>query len=188
MSLHDKESSLELEALAPHLVKLDRSGGFQTPEAYFDDLEQAIDQQTLPVVFDEHGISADAKSTYFDALESSILAQVAAEDTAHGETTRRIHRGRIVRFAAYASGIAATIAMLWFIDTKQPAPCQTFECMLSSYTLSEADLHTLEGEAWEADIEDHKASLFTHLDDEVLTAYLLEDDDNEWMLSELIND
>jgi hypothetical protein len=188
MSLHDKESALEIEAFAPHLVKLDRSGGFRTPHAYFDDLEQAIDQQTLPVVFDDRGISADAKSSYFDALELSILAQVAAEATAHSETTRSIHRGRIVRFAAYASGIAATIAVLWFIDTQQPPPCQTFECMLSSYTLSEADLHTLEVETWEADLEDDKPSLFTHLDDEVLTAYILADDDNEWMLSELMND
>lgn len=188
MSLHDKESALELEAVAPHLVKLDRSGGFRTPDAYFDDLEQAIDQQTLPVVFDEQRIAADAKSTYFDALESNILAHAAAEDAAHVETTRSIHRGRIVRFAAYASGIAATIAVLWFIDTKQQTPCQTFECMLSSYTLSEADLHTLDVETWEAGLEDQKASLFTHLDDDVLTAYLLEDEDNEWLLSELMND
>lgn len=188
MSLHDKDIFLETEALAPLLVTLDRNAGFRTPDGYFNTLQETIEEQALPRAFDEALLSPNSKSTYFAALESNILAQAAAEGITHLNTTRSIHRARIVRFATFATGIAATIAVLWFIDANQQTPCNSFECMLSSYTISEADLRNLEVEAWETDLEDKKASLFTHLDDEVLTAYILEDNDNEWMLSELMND
>ena len=186
MSLHDKDIFIETEALAPLLVSLERNAGFQTPDGYFNTLQQTIEQQALPLAFDQTHLLADSKSTYFAELESNILAQAAAEET--GNTPRSIQRTRMVRFAAFATGIAATMTVLWFIDAQQQTPCNSFECMLSSYAISEADMHNLEAETWEIDIEDQKASLFTHLDDEVLTAYILEVNDNEWMLSELMND
>lgn len=188
MLLNDKEPTHEIENIAPLLVKLDRNGGFRTPEGYFEDLQHTIEHQTLPAVFNEHRIPADAKSSYFDALESNILKQVAAEGRADDHTMRHLQRTRIVRFAAFASGIAATIALLWFIDTTQNSPCQSFECMLETAVLSEADLQALEVDAWETDLTNEQTSLFTHLDDDVIATYILEDDDNEWMLSELMND
>jgi hypothetical protein len=188
MRLHDKESTHEIEGIAPRLVKLDRNGGFRTPEAYFDDLQQSIEHQTLPAVFNAQRISADAKSSYFDALESNILAHIAAEGNAERRTMHRLQRTRIVRFAAFASGIAATIALLWFVDTTQNTACQSFECLLENAALSEADLQALEVETWETALTNEQTSLFTHLDDDVIANYILEDDDNEWMLSELMND
>ena len=193
----------QLEKEAPLLFSLRSKRAFQTPDSYFDLLEETLNAQALPKTGSflapenyfsalEAGVLNQTSGTpstekmevpdgYFDKLESSILAAIEEEDeseVASGQNERTTKVFSIRRYAVSAAAVAAVLAGLFFgTDLFTPKEeCITFACLLEQTDLTEEELIFLYDEdIAEELLEGENVSILNGLDDsEEAIEYLLD--------------
>lgn len=185
MKAQPNEITSEIESTAPTLLSLAKRDGFVVPKGYFDVLETTLQTQALPHAFEAPRTQSEATATYFKELETRILEQtVKSEPIALQPNKPRTTR--IVRMAALSMSIAASVAVLWYFAISNDSTCQTFDCLLAQMAMNETELVEVAPDLWSNDLPNTDASLFTLLDDEVLTEFIVDDEEAEWLLSELI--
>ena len=149
--------------------------GFKTPEDYFNNLEDALTRETqLRILMDDSGFKTP--DTYFNRVEDQIMERVFEKETPKVISIFKKHQ------LIYASGIAATIALLitfsifspkkdnWNRIDTETVENYLIEENIGSYEL--ADL-LLDEDIEEADFMD------ASLNEDLIEAYLLDNSDVE---------
>lgn len=148
----------ELEALAPKFSELAKDDLLLTPEGFFGEFENGAKDEIQPETpelrtpagfFEKQekqilGRTVEAEETddlglpadFFEKQHEAILAKVDEEQ----KETKVFSLQRYKRIIISTAAAAAAIFALFVLRPEDPAPCETFACLLEQADLTAEDL------------------------------------------------